>query len=141
MKIATGDQVSVAELKAKLGIEDGDIYLSVLEQPLYMESKLHRVTVEMVTKDEKGELLGAVRGTDDDGNQTFMNVLFDPGHADMETEQTDGRYDWRVRTARRKVESGRRIWWDASDWIDRRVTCMSSLTTSKRIRLSSTEPH
>ena len=78
MKIATGDQVSVAELKAKLGIEDGDIYLSVLEQPLYMESKLHRVTVEMITQDEKGELLGAVRGTDDDGNQTFMNVLFDP---------------------------------------------------------------
>ena len=78
MKIATGDQVSVAELKAKLCIEDGDIYLSVLEQPLYMESKLHRVTVEMITQDEKGELLGAVRGTDDDGNQTFMNVLYDP---------------------------------------------------------------
>ena len=78
MKIATGDQVSVAELKAKLGIEDGDIYYSILEQPLYMESKLHRVTVEMITQDEKGELLGAVRGTDDDGNQTFMNVLFDP---------------------------------------------------------------
>ena len=78
MKIATGDQVSVAELKAKLGIEDGDIYLSVLEQPLYMENKLHRVTVEMITQDEKGELLGAVRGTDDEGNQIFMNVLYDP---------------------------------------------------------------
>ena len=78
MKIATGDQVSVAELKEKLDIEDGDIYLSVLEQPLYMENKLHRVTVEMITQDEKGELLGAVRGTDDDGNQTFMNVLYDP---------------------------------------------------------------
>ena len=78
MKIATGEQVSVAELKEKLGIEDGDIYLSVLEQPLYMENKLHRVTVEMITQDEKGELLGAVRGTDDDGNQIFMNVLYDP---------------------------------------------------------------
>ena len=78
MKIATGDQVSVAELKAKLGIEDGDIYYSILEQPLYMENKLHRVTVEMVTKDEEGELLGAVRGTDDEGNQIFMNVLYDP---------------------------------------------------------------
>ena len=78
MKIATGDQVSVTELKEKLDIEDGDIYLSVLEQPLYMENKLHRVTVEMITQDEKGELLGAVRGTDDDGNQTFMNVLYDP---------------------------------------------------------------
>ena len=43
-----------------------------------MENKLHAVTVEMVTKDEGGELLGAVRGTDDEGNQIFMNVLFDP---------------------------------------------------------------
>ena len=77
MKIATGEQVSVAELKEKLGIEDGDIYLSVLEQPLYMENKLHRVTVEMITKDETGRLLGAVRGKDNNGNHTFTNVWYD----------------------------------------------------------------
>ena len=78
MKIAKGDQVSVQELKAITGIEDGDIYYSILEQPLYMENQLHAVTVEMITKDESGGLLGAVRGTDDEGKQIFMNVLFDP---------------------------------------------------------------
>ena len=77
MKIATGDQVSVAELKEKLGIEDGDIYYSILEQPLYMENQLHAVTVEMITQDEKGRLLGAVRGKDNDGNHTFTNVWYD----------------------------------------------------------------
>ena len=59
MKIATGEQVSVAELKEKLGIEDGDIYLSVLEQPLYMENKLHRVTVERTRKANYSALYAA----------------------------------------------------------------------------------
>ena len=32
------------------------------------------VTGEIITKDETGRLLGAVRGTDNAGNHTFTNV-------------------------------------------------------------------
>ena len=77
MKIAQGEQVSVDELKAITGIEDGDIYYSILEQPLYIENKIHPVTIEMITKDDTGRLLGAVRGKDNAGNQVFQNVYYD----------------------------------------------------------------
>ena len=77
MKIAQGEQVSVDELKAITGIEDGDIYYSILEQPLYIENKIHPVTIEMITKDDTGRLLGAVRGKDNAGNQVFQNIYYD----------------------------------------------------------------
>ena len=77
MKIAQGEQVSVDELKAITGIEDGDIYYSILEQPLYIENKIHAVTIEMITKDDTGRLLGAVRGKDNAGNQVFQNIYYD----------------------------------------------------------------
>ena len=77
MKIAQGEQVSVDELKAITGIADGDIYYSILEQPLYIENKIHPVTIEMITKDDTGRLLGAVRGKDNAGNHIFQNVYYD----------------------------------------------------------------
>ncbi len=77
MKIAQGEQVSVDELKTITGIEDGDIYYSILEQPLYIENKIHAVTIEMITKDDTGRLLGAVRGKDNAGNHIFQNVYYD----------------------------------------------------------------
>ena len=77
MKIAKSDQVSLPELKEITGIQDRDIYYSILEQPLYIENKIHAVTIEMITKDDTGRLLGAVRGKDHAGNQVFQNVYYD----------------------------------------------------------------
>ena len=81
MKIATGGQISVAELKAITGLEDKDIYLSILEAPLYLskdsKSEILPVTVEMITQDNDGRLRGAVRGKDPSGVEVFENVWFD----------------------------------------------------------------
>ena len=79
MKIAAGDQVSVEELTEITGADLGEIYLSLFEQPLYIEGKneILPVTIEIITKDEQGRLLGAVRGKDNAGNHTFTNVWYD----------------------------------------------------------------
>ena len=85
MKIATGEQVTVQELIDITGTDAGDIYLSLFEQPLYMQSQgkneILPVTVEIITKDETGRLLGAVRGKDNTGNHTFTNVWYDTATA------------------------------------------------------------
>ena len=81
LKIAKGDQINMQELINITGTDISNIYLSLFEQPLYMESQeqnqILSVTVEIITKDDEGRLLGAVRGKDNDGNHTFTNVWYD----------------------------------------------------------------